>query len=542
MPASRCSDDGRSAGPAATLALTVVLVVPALSACLAGPSGTASQAEPVDLVLLDGVVWTGTGDDAEAVAVRGGEIAAVGSNDEIAELIGPETRVVELDGSFVAPGFADAHTHALEGALDPDVPGDGSIYEPTWRPYDDEAGPPGSTANFAGQVGQGVYDRLARAFGVEDRPPMTYDHCTPAGEVTDEMRERVLAADAELASQGLTTVVEAQLRNLTHLAVVQDLAADDALDVRWRIRVVPGCLQHLDAAELTGSPDDKVRVFGVKLYADGYLGSRVAALREPYADRPGWRGMLYYDEASFLEDLEQAREANLSVGTHAIGDRATDFVLARYAEAGVEASDRWTIEHAQVLDDGLMARLAEREVIASYQLSFHTADMGFAEDRLGEERMDGAYAWRSILARGVPMAGGSDWPIEVITPAWGIARTVTRQELDGSPPGGWLPDERLTLDQTLRSITWGVHHATGEEDRRGKIAPGMAADLVVVREDLQSIAPLEIADATIEMTIIDGEVAFEGARSYPPPVDPGDGSIDLAPGRTPKAGSGHAHP
>lgn len=522
---------------AAAAAVVAVLVLPMLSACIAGPSGTGPEAAAADLVLLDGVVWTGRGDAAEAVAVRDGGIAAVGSTDRVRAHVGQGTRVVDLGGAFVAPGFADAHTHALEGALDPDVPGDGSIYEPTWRPYEDETGPPGSTVNFAGQVGAGVYDRLARAFGVEDRAPRSYDSCTPAGEVTEEMRERVLAADRELASQGLTTVVEAQLRNLTHLAVVRDLAADDALDLRWRIRVVPGCLQHLDAEDLQGTADDKVRVFGVKLYADGYLGSRVAALREPYADRPGWRGMLYYDPDSFREDLRRAREANLSVGTHAIGDRATDFTLARYEEADVRAPDRWTIEHAQVLDDELMERMASLDVIASYQLSFHTADMGFAEDRLGEERMDGAYAWRSIRARGVAMAGGSDWPIEVITPLWGIARTVTRQELDGSPPGGWLPDERLTLDQTLRSITRGVHHATGEEHRRGTIHQGMAADLVVVEEDLLEIAPLEIAGATVRMTIVDGEIAFEGARSYPPPVDADDGSLRLSPGR-PAAGHG----
>lgn len=532
MVASRSRSRRRPGPSAATVpVLVVVLLVPVLSACIAGPSGSGGPAGPADLVLLDGVVWTGRGGDAEAVAVRDGEVAAVGTTDEVRAHVGDGTRVVDLEGAFVAPGFSDAHTHALEGALDPDVPGDGSIYEPTWRPYEDETGPPGSTVNFAGQVGVGVYDRLARALGVEDRAPRSYDSCSPAGEVTEEMRQRVLAADAELASQGLTTVVEAQLRNLTHLAVLRDLAEDDALDVRWRIRVVPGCLRYLDESDLGGSPDDKVRVFGVKLYADGYLGSRVAALREPYADRPGWRGMLYYDEDSFREDLEQAREANLSVGTHAIGDRATDFVLARYEEADVRASDRWTIEHAQVLDEALMGRMASLDVIASYQLSFHTADMDFAEDRLGEERMEGAYAWRSILAEGVPMAGGSDWPIEVITPLWGIARTVTRQELDGSPPGGWLPDERLSLDQTLRSITRGAHHATGEEDRRGTISPGMAADLVVVREDLSSVDPLTIANATISMTVIDGEVAFEGAKSYPPPVDPGDGSIELSPGR-----------
>ena len=214
--------------------------------------------------------------------------------------------------------------------------------------------------------------------------------------------------------------------------------------------------------------------------------------------------------------MARARQLGFNVTTHAIGDRGLAPTLAAYRANGVSATDRYSVEHAQVLGDDLIAEMERLGVVASIQLSFATTDQRFAESALGPQRAAQSYAWRTLDRRGVRLAGGSDFPVEVITPLWGLQRVVTRREFDGTPPGGWHPDQRFGVERALRLITADDAYASSEEQRRGSIAAGRYADLVVIRENLLELPEDCIAAATVLMTVVNGRVTFEGAQAYPP--------------------------
>ena len=508
-------------------AALAILLGGLLAGCLS--ADPADAAIPADLVLLGGKVWTGEADRpwAEAVAVRAGTLVAVGSDAEASRFVGDGTRVVRLDGAFVMPGLRDDHAHVLQVAAT--LPADqvAAALRPTPFVESELDAEVRHEQDFAAQLAyhgsrsvDAALDEDGRNFG----PLSLYEDCgnelVGEGAIpgpSEELIASFMAAEEELARQGLTTVVEAQLRNMTHVAALLEMQERGVSKVRWQLRVVPGCYPLLDRLGLTpDSPGDWVRLLGVKLYADGYLGGWIAALREPYSDRPGWTGVKTYDDDTFLFRSLEAKQRGLTVGTHAIGDESARQALDAYEAAGVTAQDRWTIEHAQVLDDALIARMADDGVIASIQFSFATTDQHFAADRLGPERLSGAYVWQTLAQEDVVLAGGSDYPIEVIDPFWGLQRVVTRQELDGSPP--WFAEQSLTVEQALRSMTWGQAYASKEEADRGTLAVGKAADVVVLREDPLAMDPSTLASATVLLTVANGQVAFEGSVSYPPPV------------------------
>ena len=330
------------------------------------------------------------------------------------------------------------------------------------------------------------------------------------------MKQTLLDYQDQLAAQGLTTVVEAGLSDLGQLEALRRLDREGRLKVRFLIRVGWGCIEQAAAMGLkTGSGSEWVKILGVKLYSDGWLGPRTAALREPYEDRPH-SGFLFLGQPRADADVARARELGFNITTHAIGDRGLETMLTAYEHDGVGEGERAQLEHAQVLGDDLIDRMARVGAIASVQLSFATTDMRFAESALGQERAARAYAWRTLIDRGVRLAGGSDFPVEQINPLWGVQRIVTRQEFDGTPPGGRHPDQRLTVEQALRLITADGALARMEEHERGKLEPGRYADLVVIRENLLSLPADCLAAGTVSMTVANGKVAFEGERAYPP--------------------------
>lgn len=504
-----------------------------LAGCLADEPGPV----PADLVLLGGRIWTGEADPAwaEAVAIRAGTIVALGSDEAVRPFVGPATRVVELDGGFAMPGPRDNHAHVLQTAAALSSPEEVvAALRPAPFVESELEAEARHEQDFATQL---VYhgsrsvdaglDEDGRNFG----PLSLYDDCGNGlggeGSIeppTEDFLARVMAAEEELARQGLTTVVEAQLRNMTHVAAVLDLQERGLSKIRWQLRVVPGCYEVLDRIGLAAyDPDDDeadaaadwVRLLGVKLYTDGYLGAWIAALREPYSDRPGWSGIRAYDADTLLFRTREALDRGLTVGTHAIGDASGQQVLAAYAAAGVTPADRVTIEHASVMDEALIAQMADLGVIASVQPSFATTDRVFAEDRVGADRLDGVYAFRAMLDAGVTIVTSSDYPIEVIDPWWTLQRAVTRQELDGSE--AWQPEDALTVQEALRAMTWAQAYASREEATRGTLAVGKAGDLVVLREDPFIVDAERLASATVRMTVANGQVTFEGAQSYPPP-------------------------
>jgi predicted amidohydrolase YtcJ len=267
----------------------------------------------------------------------------------------------------------------------------------------------------------------------------------------------------------------------------------------------------------------RLAVRGVKFYADGALGSRGAALIEPYSDDPGNRGLTLTSRADLLEAAEQAIDAGFQLCTHAIGDRANAFVLDVYDEAltsrGAKGRDiRFRIEHAQVLASAEIPRFKALGVIPVMQASHCTSDMPWATRRLGPERIKGAYAWRSLLRQGSIIPGGSDFPVESPNPLWGFYAAVTRQDRDGLPEEGWNPGERMTREEALKSYTlWGAF-AGFQEREKGTLEPGKWADMVVLTDDIMKIDPPKILTTRVEKTIIAGEVVYDASRESGSPA------------------------
>lgn len=471
-----------------------------------GPQAATPAGHP-DLILHSGVVWTGDRWDrpAEAVAIKGSRIVAVGSDRRVLRRAGSRTRRIDLRGAFVAPGFRDQHTHLLQTA----VAGAGAqAYRPVWVPYDEQR-------SFENRRRIGL-----RHLEIHARGETPVDQVTHSP-VTEKLKNDLLVMQEEVARQGLSTVVEAGLRDLGALDALFQLAAEGRLKVRFLVRVAWGCMEEAARMGLrTGVGNEWVKVLGVKLYSDGWLGPRTAALRKPYHDDPyGFPrgGILFLGQERADRDVARARELGFNITTHAIGDRGLKTTLSAYEHNDVSPRDRWAVEHVQVAKEDLLVRMLHRRVIASIQLSFATSDQRFAENALGQDRLRHSYRWRDMHRAGMPMVGSSDFAVEALDPLWGLQRVVTRTEFDGTPPGGWMPDQRLDVRTALRLITSKAAFASFEEHERGAIAPGRYADLVVIKENLLTMRPDRIADGTRLMTITNGRITSEGPVSYPVP-------------------------
>ncbi len=252
----------------------------------------------------------------------------------------------------------------------------------------------------------------------------------------------------------------------------------------------------------------------IKVLADGALGSRGAALLSDYSDDPGNRGLLVTRPDRVNEIAREARQHGWQLWIHAIGDRGNRLGLDAFAGAAAALPDapagarRPRIEHAQVLALDDIPRFAREGVIASIQPTHATSDMPWAQERVGPERVAGAYAWRQLKNAGARLAGGSDFPVESENPLLGFYAAVTRQDLDGRPPGGWRPQEKLTRKEALALFTSDAAYAAFEEDRRGRIAPGFEADLTVFARDPMAAAEREISRVPVVLTLVGGKVAY----------------------------------
>jgi predicted amidohydrolase YtcJ len=263
---------------------------------------------------------------------------------------------------------------------------------------------------------------------------------------------------------------------------------------------------------------DRLHLGGVKLYADGALGSRGAALLAPYSDDPHNSGLLVSQPDHLLRQTERALRAGFQVATHAIGDRGNRNVLDAYekALAAVPVADpRLRIEHAQVLSPDDIPRFAALGVIPSMQASHQTSDMGWAEKRVGSERIKGAYAWRSLLRTGVVVPNGSDFPVERVNPLISFHSAVTRQDADNLPPGGWYPDQRMTREEALEAMTIWPAYASFQESVAGSLTPGKYADFVVLDQDIMEVPAERILATRVLATYLGGKAVYEAmsARS-----------------------------
>jgi predicted amidohydrolase YtcJ len=326
----------------------------------------------------------------------------------------------------------------------------------------------------------------------------------------DEVEQAILRAQDLLVSEGLTSVHEMGIS-----AGVADVYLRLARAGRLKIRVYahwsadPETLAEAfrRGPLLVSGPDDLFTLRAIKVYADGALGSRGAHLKAPYSDDPHNTGIVVTPASEIEQISRRALAAGFQVSTHAIGDAANHDVLEAYARAGVTPAARFRIEHAQIMDLADIPRFAQLGVIASMQPTHCTSDMPWAEKRIGHSRIAGAYAWHTFLDAGVHLAFGSDFPVELGDPRLGLFAAITRTDLHGQPPGGWLPDQRLTVEQTLSAFTSGAAYAAFEEGWRGELRPGQAADLTVFDGPLDT--PEHIVKRKVLMTIVAGRVVYD---------------------------------
>lgn len=334
---------------------------------------------------------------------------------------------------------------------------------------------------------------------------------------SEAAREQMLARALDKAvSQGLTGVHDMGVSR-ADLALMRRFA--DAGKLPLRIDAYADgngdALADLCAQGAYQHAGGRLEMRGVKLFMDGALGSRGAALLADYSDDPHNRGLLVTSPDDFETAVRKADTCHVQVATHAIGDRGNRIALDTYQKVLGErrATDhRWRIEHAQVVALEDIPRFAQLGVIASMQPTHATSDMGWAQDRVGPERILGAYAWRRMLAAGARLALGSDFPVEQVDTRLGLYAAVTRQDRAGRPPGGWQPDQRLTAAEALRGFTADAAWAGHDEAQVGRLQPGLRADFVVLDRDPLSVPPAALADLQVRSTWVDGAPVYEAAR------------------------------
>ena len=263
---------------------------------------------------------------------------------------------------------------------------------------------------------------------------------------------------------------------------------------------------------------DRLHLGGVKLYDDGALGSRGAWLKSPYHDKPDTRGLQFHTDEQILEQARHAASEGFQVAIHAIGDAANAQVVSTYEKLGQlhKGDRRWRIEHVQVIDPADIPRLRSAGIIASMQPTHQTSDRTMAEARLGQDRLAGAYAWQTIARAGVPLAFGSDFPVESPNPFPGIAAAVSRQDMSGQPPGGWRPEERVSFEQAVHGFTRGAAFAGYAESKIGSLDPGAYADFILVDRDVSKVDPQALARTQVLETWVAGRKVWQRAPSGAP--------------------------
>ncbi|MDE2137143.1 MAG: amidohydrolase, partial [Gammaproteobacteria bacterium] len=318
---------------------------------------------------------------------------------------------------------------------------------------------------------------------------------------------------AHMNSVGLTGVGDAGC-SAAEIALYRSLADHGELTVRVyaMIRDTGADFDALaKAGPLIGYGDDRLTVRAVKLFADGALGSRGAALLAPYSDMPSQRGLLFMSDDEMEHRIEKALKAGYQVNVHAIGDAANHQVLDAFGRAYAAVGGRQLrnrIEHAQVVALSDIPRFRQLDLIASMQPTHATSDKNMAEERIGPERLKGAYAWRTFLTQGTRIAGGSDFPVESDDPFFGLHAAVTRQDHDNQPPGGWHPEQALTLSEAFRAFTTDAAYAEHWEQSIGSLEPGKWADFILIDRDLFTIALADIWKIRVEETWVAGRRVY----------------------------------
>ncbi len=327
----------------------------------------------------------------------------------------------------------------------------------------------------------------------------------------NDYRQVLLGAIDALVTEGITGVHDAGI-DLMNTEVYVSMADNDELDIRI-YAMLAGAGQVLDAIgkPLHGYADDRLEIAAVKLYADGALGSRGAAMIEPYSDDAENRGLSFWTQNELDGFVTKANGMGFQVGIHAIGDLGNRMALDAfdYAQQGKPSALRNRVEHAQIIALEDIPRFAELGVIASMQPTHATSDKNMAVDRIGPDRIEGGYAWRYLLNSGGVIASGSDFPVELSNPFHGLHAAVTRQDRDDEPEDGWYPDQALTRAEALHSFTLAAAYAASQDSRLGSLEPGKWADFILIDRDYFSVAAAEIDDIQVMQTWVGGKKVYD---------------------------------
>jgi len=328
----------------------------------------------------------------------------------------------------------------------------------------------------------------------------------------DEIEYALLTSMQGLAAAGLTSVHDAGVGSST-IQSYKNLVAENPLPIRINVMISAGDENYellLDQGHYRDTAES-LTINSVKIAADGALGSRGAALIDDYSDEPGHRGLLLLDEERLQYFMRRAMNANFQVNTHAIGDNANMIVLDNY-QALIEETNsrdrRHRIEHAQVLRYEDILRFAELGVIPAMQATHATSDKNMAQDRLGEVRIQGAYAWRKLLEAGAVIANGSDFPVESPNPFYGLHAAITRQDHNNEPPGGWFPEERMSREEAFASFTIDAAFAGHQESILGTLEAGKKADFILIDQDIFTIPESAIWQTGVLETWVGGQQIY----------------------------------
>lgn len=326
-----------------------------------------------------------------------------------------------------------------------------------------------------------------------------------------DIRDAIHAAIDALVAEGMTSVHDAGIDLMT-AEVYLSMADNAELDMRI-YAMISGAGSVLDAIgrPIKAYANDRLEIAAVKLYADGALGSRGAAMLEPYSDDAENRGLPFWTQEELNNFVAKANRMGFQVGIHAIGDMGNRMALDAFekAQGGRASSLRNRVEHAQIIAMSDIPRFAELGVIASMQATHATSDKNMAEDRVGPDRIRGGYAWRRLLDSGAVLANGSDFPVELSNPFHGLYASVTRQGRDGEPEGGWYIDQALTRAEALHSFTLAAAFAANQEQRMGSLEAGKWADFIIIDRDYFTVPADEIDDIKVLQTWVSGERVYQ---------------------------------
>ena len=533
------------------------------------------EPQPADLILTGGVVWTDeAGEPAEAIAIRDGRVLAVGDDGRMRRYLGPRTREIDLAGRLVVPGFVDDHTHFIPGGFQlgsidlRDAPtfvefirrvGSHARTVPAGRwvtggDWDHErwAGAPlprrewidsvtGDVAVAVNRLDGHMILANTRALELAGITRDTPD--PPGGTIVRDARTRRPTGVLKDAAMDLVTRVmprpsdpemdEAFRRAQAHalargVTMIHDMGswsdlstyrrARDAGELRIRVYAfVPldtSWQRMRDLVAREGRGDARLRWGGLKGFVDGSLGSTTAWFYQPYEDAPSTSGLMVTDTARLRQWIRDADAAGLHVAVHAIGDRANDWLIDTYRwviEQSGARDRRFRVEHAQHLTTAAIPRFAELGLLPSMQ-PYHAIDDGrWAEKRIGPDRIETTYAFRSLLDAGARLMFGSDWTVAPIDPLLGIFAAVTRRTIDAANPGGWVPEQKITVEEALHAFTAaGAYGAFSERDL-GTLEDGKLADIVVLSDNIFAIEPGRLPSVRVDYTIIGGEIVYTRA-------------------------------